>query len=302
MSTSVPERQVIIKIFGGLGNQMFQYAFGRSLSHALNLPLKADITFQNNKQKSSNYRRYELSYFKLSLAIAKPNEIPLNKEPLIYKLLGFKIPKQPVTRIKENLLYRYDTELLSSLMKSTNSLYLDGYWQSYKYFDNIRQDLLNDFTPKGNLSKSQSELISLIKKSNSVAIHIRRGDYVSNPKANAHHGLCSVDYFKSAVDYITGKVSDAQFFIFSDDIDWCKGNLQIEGDVTYIIPDEVTPTVDLHMMSQCRHFIISNSSFSWWAAWLSVHADKIVIAPRDWLRNNVENCMDDLIPQTWIRM
>jgi hypothetical protein len=179
--------------------------------------------------------------------------------------------------------------------------YLTGYWQSYKYFELIRDDLAYIFKPL-HLDNYSKELIEKLKKNNSLSLHIRRGDYVTNFRANIFHGLCDLDYYNKAVNYIRCIKQVDLICIFSDDIDWVKQNLFIEGvDIIYISEFVIDHIQEFEIMKQCQHNIIANSSFSWWAAFLNSNPEKIVIAPKKWFNDQSINT-SDLCPQEWIRL
>tara|TARA_R110002167_G_scaffold168187_1_gene365822 strand:- start:1734 stop:2540 length:807 start_codon:yes stop_codon:yes gene_type:complete len=164
--------------------------------------------------------------------------------------------------------------------------YLSGYWQSGKYFKTCADDIRKDFTFKTELSHKNKELADSIGSMNAVSLHVRRGDYVSNSKTQKTHGLCSLGYYQSAIEFISSEVSSPHFFIFSDDIDWVKNNLKIGFPVTYVGNNQgVDSFNDMRLMSLCKHHVIANSSFSWWGAWLNPDPDKIVVAPKCWFYN-----------------
>jgi len=183
-----------------------------------------------------------------------------------------------------------------------DNIYLEGYWQSEKYFKHIESIIRNDFTYINETDSDNLKILNRIKGSESIAIHFRRGDYINNRKTNEVHGICSMEYYNSAVDYIAQKVSSPYFFIYSDDIEWVKRNLSIKYNKMFV--DINTPekaSNDLRLISNCKHQIIANSSFSWWGAWLNQNPEKIVIAPKKWFMDEKRNT-SDLIPEKWIRL
>jgi Glycosyl transferase family 11 len=178
---------------------------------------------------------------------------------------------------------------------------LDGYWQSEKYFIDCSKLIRKDFTFKNELDSYNLKLKSKIDKTNSVSIHIRRGDYVNNLNTNATHGLCSIDYYIKAVNYITERIESPYFFVFSDDIEWAKKNIMLNFPCQFISHNIGSKSyLDMQLMSLCKHNVIANSSFSWWGAWLNSNDNKIVIAPRKWFAVNTDIC--DLIPSNWISL
>jgi hypothetical protein len=291
---------VIVKIYGGLGNQMFQYAFGLAVSKAMNLPLKGDVAYFQ-KYQTTQLRKYELPDYVLNFPVTKPGEIPPWVESRFYKLLSL-FSRHKIMCLKEKTKHRYDQQLLGQI-NFNGSLYFVGYWQSYKYFEPIRNTLLHDFTLRIPLPDAMQKLQKKIADTKSVAVHVRRGDYVSDPAVNQYLGVCSLDYYLSGINQIARLVPGAVFYVFSDDIPWCKQNLNLQFDHEYVNPGDDHPAQDLFLISQCRHFVISNSSFSWWGAWLAQNKDKIVIYPQKWLAREQDAFpMDDFIPAAWIGM
>ena len=179
--------------------------------------------------------------------------------------------------------------------------YLVGYWQSEKYFRSAALGIRADFTFKSSLANRNAELAEQIGQANAVSLHVRRGDYAKNPKTNATHGLCSLDYYRAAIQYVSNRVEQPCFFIFSDDIAWVKDNLKIDFSCQYVDHNHGTKSYnDMHLMSLCQHHIIANSSFSWWGAWLNPSPEKIVIAPKKWFAN--KNNIKGLFPQGWVSL
>lgn len=294
------EKFVIVKISGGLGNQMFQYAAGRSLAIKQKAKVKLDILGFGKDIPNETPRNYRLDVFPNNVGqFADVKQIDkttpsfsLEKLNRIYKVLNkfFNFNKKYI--VEKGLLF-------SEIVMDSNSIYLDGYWQSEKYFLSNADFIRNDF----DLSylKSNPDLELIIKKINSresVSIHVRRGDYITNASANAHHGTCDLDYYYKAVNKIVEKLSiEVTFFIFSDDVSWCKENLKIKSEHFYVETSE--DYHDLYLMSICKHNIIANSSFSWWGAWLNGNIYKNIIAPKKWFAADVAT---DLIPDNWIKI
>lgn len=180
----------------------------------------------------------------------------------------------------------------------SHNAYLAGYWQSEKYLSDVSETIRADFTFRHPLSEQNAELAGRIGQTMAVSLHVRRGDYVSDTKTNAAHGLCSLEYYRAAVLHIAKHVERPKFFVFSDDIAWVKTNLKIDYPCRYVDHNLGAESYnDMRLMSLCRHHIIANSSFSWWGAWLNPRADKLVIAPRKWFAN--ESDTKDLLPIGW---
>lgn len=251
---------IIVRIIGGLGNQMFQYAYAKALQQK-DYKVKIDIS---KFKKYKLHGGYQLNKFNIDLETSTSLSNFLSK-------LGVR------KSIKEKSLL-FDKELLNI----PKNEYVKGYFQTEKYFKNIRKVLLEQFTLAEPLSESTQKFASEIKShKNPCSIHVRRGDFVNNKKANKIHGTCDLDYYKKAVDFLKTKYKDIHFFVFSDDISWTKENLKLNN-VTFVEHDTI-PHEDMLLMSLCRFNITANSSFSWWGAWLNNHKDKVVVAPKKWM-------------------
>jgi hypothetical protein len=182
-----------------------------------------------------------------------------------------------------------------------NNIHLDGYWQSEKYFIDITDTLRLDFTLKKEMEVKARDLYEKIKNKNSVSLHIRRGDYLSS-KFSSIYPVLSIDYYSRALKVIKDKIKDPQIFVFTDDIEWVKDNLDIPVQIEFVSGQkDINANEELILMSQCRHNIIANSSFSWWGAWLNSNPEKIVIAPSHWLYVDSYK-IDDLVPKKWIKI
>jgi len=298
---------IIVRLIGGLGNQMFQYATARHISIINNTTLRLDLSAFAKEiyKENATWRSFQLSVFKLKFEMAtgqdiedvKNSELPFF-EKLKYRLLRRNIPAHRKPEIYEKQFFSFDPAVL----KASANAYLTGYWQSPLYFDSIRSVLLKDFEFIENPIKKDYPFIEEIQQQNSVSIHIRRGDYVSNPEYLKIHGLCSIAYYQSAIEYICRKVANPAFYIFSDDMDWAKENLQIKNSCIYVTgTPEGKDHFEMHLMSLCKHNIIANSSFSWWGAWLNKNIEKIVIAPKQWMADPAIDTKD-LMPANWIRV
>jgi hypothetical protein len=287
---------IIARIIGGLGNQMFQYAAGRQLAATHNTILKLDVS----DFKDYNLHDYGLSAFNIKELVATPNETKLLKEADSgsFKKKLKKILRRPsklgITHIRENQ-YHFDPELLTM----PDSVYLDGYWQSEKYFSDIADIVKKEFTVRLPQAGKNLELARQITSCESVSLHVRRGDYVTDEKTKTIHGTCDLDYYARCIERLTEKVHRPCFFIFSDDPEWAEENLRIAHPATFVSHNGPEKNYeDLRLMSQCRHHIIANSSFSWWGAWLGQHRGTIVYAPKRWFNTPTFNTKD-LLPDSW---
>ena len=293
---------IIIQLTGGLGNQLFQYAMGRALSERS----KDILLFDISSYSWDTLRKYELGIFNLKYHYATMIEIthlkhgkPFFKDRIMNKLKNQPIPYFRLSNLKEQS-FKYDTNYLNFKSKD---VYVEGYWQSENYFSHIRNVLLNEIClEETRCSNKMKEYKSKIEKTiNSVSIHIRRGDYVSNTQTTAFHGLCGLQYYKNAMQHIEQSIPNPTYFIFSDDKAYVKE--VFNGKQNLIIIENVPNDYEeLFLMSYCNHNIIANSSFSWWGAWLNDTANKQVISPEKWFANiEMNNQTQSLIPQSWIR-
>jgi hypothetical protein len=268
---------IIIKVTGGLGNQLFQYAVGRAISDHHKIPLKLDIT---DCETCSLHNGYRLDQFNTNVAIASKDEIQLLKgsDNLLGKFmraLGFfrSYYKERQRNILDNNIF------------DKPNLYLNGYWQNEKYFFKIKEELIKELEPMHPLSSKALTYRKNIISVNSVSLHVRRGDFL----LHSHINTLDVSFYQNAISYIESKVNSPVFFIFSNDYDWCRENLKFIKNAVFV-EDSESDIDDLMLMSYCKHNIIANSSFSWWAAWINTNSDKIVIAPKKWLEVDTPGC------------
>ena len=193
---------IITKITGGLGNQMFQYAIAKSLSIRKDSTFKMDISFYSRQK----LRIFELNMLNIEENYATNKEINLysGKENILFKLrrkLNISL-NRPISYFSEKKFSIFD----ENVFKYKNSIYLDGYWQNQKYFQNIKDDLIQDFTLRDSLGDVSKKYLKKIKESNSISMHIRRGDYVHDSHTNSIHGVCSLDYYEDAEKYFKNKI------------------------------------------------------------------------------------------------
>ena len=292
---------IIVRLIGGLGNQLFQYAAARRLAVKQQTSLKLDIT---NFAKDP-LRTYSLAPFRTQAAPASSAELNQAIGPqdsVIGKFL-FRarqaLPSQTNwTVLREARVGPLDERVLLA----TGNIYLNGYWQSEKYFDDIADAIREELTVRLAPDACNGAMIEAIQNAEAVSIHIRRGDYVSNPHTNRVHGTCSLDYYQQCVRQICDEIHNPHFFIFSDDQQWVKDNLQIARPTTFVDHNSAaTAHEDLRLMSLCKHHIVANSSFSWWGAWLNPSPTKIVYAPQRWYNDPTVNTRD-VVPSSWRRV
>jgi hypothetical protein len=219
---------------------------------------------------------------------------------LAVRLSKFSTTGSKFLKIRHEKSFDYDSAADNDFL----SQYFTGYWQSFKYFDTIRTELYNEFTPCCSLSESSFDAISEIGDSNSVGIHIRRGDYVSSRSASSYHGALSLDYYRRALQLCLGSLGDIKLFLFTDDVDWCANNISFGSvNLSFVSLDGSSGDwEDLWVMSHCRHHIIANSSFSWWSAWIADHRfsdkNRFVCAPSNWFASSLISA-PDRFPAHW---
>ncbi|MGI4729907.1 MAG: alpha-1,2-fucosyltransferase [Janthinobacterium lividum] len=300
---------IITKLVSGLGNQLLQYAMGRQLSIAKNVLLKLDVSFFEDQ----DLRSYKLNHFNIVAEIASESEIqPFKKDINIYQKLHQQTSfHAKVYRNLEPLVFPKHTKkyfkeatwwiLESEIYKTPNNVYVEGYWQHYKYYENIQPEIFDELTLKEPPDlNSQKWLTSITNNDNSVAIHVRRGDYVTDPGANYLMGVLPVKYYNEAINYLKQKISNPTFYFFSDDLVWVKEHIKTGSTNFYV--DGNMDYVDLDLMRHCKHQVIANSTFSWWGAFLNRNPDKIVIAPKHWSPREDVNRNIHLQFPNWIKL
>lgn len=302
------------KVSGRLGNQMFQYASTRGIlakngmddDVMLDFSEVYDFGFKNDLIDFNVKYGVEINKAKLNIS----QYIMLAKILIYEKLLKFKYKDEDSYDKKK---HEYELKNKDKFIKSGVIKLFDGYsdfkleknkdyaifglLESKKYFDNIRSEILEEFTPKHDKLEENKELYDIIENTNSVCISVRRGDFLDSEN-KARHFVCDLDYFKKAIEIINKSVKNPKFIIFSDDVEWCKEEFSfLENAAFESGKDPVWEK--LRLMYSCKHFIISNSTFSWWAQYLSRNDSKIVIAPQRWKNFGV---YEDIYDEKWIKI
>lgn len=286
---------IIVKVMAGLGNQMFQYALYKNFI-VQNKEAKLDISFFDYFNAHNGYeldRIFNIS--PIYATIEESNILGDTRLDVVSRILR-KLGVTKKTHYTQDIVYGFGFE--EKLLDIKENVYLQGYWQSEKYFYNAKDILRSEFSFKKKLDQKNQEISDLIKNTNSISLHVRRGDYVSS---NNLGNVCSLKYYRNAMEYIKSEVDNPFFFVFSDDIDWCKANLNRDNIFYVNINFGQDSYKDMQLMSLCQHNIIANSSFSWWGAWLNINTNKIVVAPNKWF-NNDKTVVKDIIPDDWIKI
>jgi hypothetical protein len=279
---------IIVRLSDGLGNQMFQYAFGRALSVRRGVPLRLDLSAYQRDRK----RVYGLSQFLVMEDFVTEEEVL----KVVSRPLDPTQPwwDQPVVKPEH---FHYDEDVT----RVPSAGYFVGYWQTERHFADLAGLIRLEFTPRSPLSGANLDAARTIAARNAVSLHVRRGDYVSDRTVNALHGICSLDYYRRAVAHVMERVERPEFFIFTDDPDWVRANLKLGAPAYLIAHNGNAPVEDLRLMSLCRHHILANSSFSWWGAWLAERPGQVVCAPRRWFTGYPHDTRD-LTPDRWVRL
>lgn len=270
---------IVVKLLGGLGNQLFQYALGRHLE----IKHKSRLYLDLSNFEVDPLRTYELGNL---------NVVERFLPPLVLRVC-----------LKLRMLKKYlpkDRKYDEGVFEAGSNVHLVGYWQSENYFKEIKGILVDEIIDKAVVNSYRQ--FSDLSGCNTVALHVRRQDYVFNSDTANHHGALDVEYYNKAVDLMNKYIYDPHYIVFSDDVKWAKANISINGKITYWENDsEDKSWHDLLLMSSCKHFIIANSSYSWWAAWLAENEYTIIVAPLRWFNDSPEGT-NDIVPTRWKRI
>lgn len=296
---------ITVKLRGGLANQMFQYALGRRLSILHNTPLFLDLEHYKSEQtEEKTIRNYGLDIFNLQASIANIKQINQSKgwysNPVKRKVTTALNKILPY--YKQNIVKEQHATFDKNIFKTRKNIYLAGFWQSEQYFKDIEEIIRKNFQFKIPPSSCNIDYLNQIGSCNSVSVHIRRGDYVTSKHYNNVHQILSPEYYQEAAAIIEEQITNPTYFVFSDDPQWAKENIKLNFKTEYISNNNGDKAYeDLRLMSNCKHHIIANSTFSWWGAWLNTSKNKIVIAPNKWYKiSEMEN--NDIIPSGWIKI
>ena len=287
---------IVVRLCGGLGNQMFQYAAGRRLAYVRKTELVLDLSWYRHIPASNTPRNYELDDYPIAARVTTAAEewwCQLHSNRVLRRVAF--LPRRWFNFREKS--FEFDR----SVLDLPDNTYLDGYWQSHQYFDDIADLIRAEMTPSKLANPRNTAVQIAIASAEAVSVHVRRGDYVTLKTAATMHGSCSLDYYQAALATVASRTRAPHFFVFSDDVEWARANLTAPGPMTFV--DHNGPEAafqDLRLMSLCKHHVIANSSFSWWGAWLNPGKDKIIISPKTWFADGRATCT--LIPSTWMRL
>jgi hypothetical protein len=293
---------IIVRLSGGLGNQMFQYALGRSLAIKYNTELKLDLSVLNDRtpRAGATYRDLQIDVFNIQAKIAERKDIPfLYRQYFSGKLKVF------IDTLRHRFLPNKGKEVNVLLFQKTvldigKNAYLDGHWNNEKYFIEVTGAIRSDFTLKDSLPEKSQILLNEIQIKNSLGVFVRRSDFIDND----FHGVLGTDYYNTAFEYVSNRARIEKVYVFSDDLDWCRVNLHFPAETVFVGNEYAGKKFfegHLVLLSACKNFIIPNSSFAWWAVWLNQNPNKIVVAPKRWFFD--KNILsDEVAPTDWIRL
>jgi len=289
---------VITRIKSGLGNQLFQYALGRSLALRTQTQLYFDLSYYKHLYENDTPRTYKLDRFNIDYTLL--NTSPYRFVSKATKLLPGRTLKPLVAHVDEKHFHFDD----SVLKPQASLITVDGFWQSERYFadhaDTIRAELA--FTHE--VGPEFASYKQAIEESDMpVSLHIRRGDLITNPEFITKVGFVGLDFYREAIALLRERFPTFRLFVFSDDQDWVKENLILENTPVFVVNSGPDADIDdLQLMSLCKHHIIANSTYSWWGAWLNPDPNKVVIAPKAWYCNKPGYDTKDLIPDNWLQL
>ncbi len=276
---------IIINLTGGLGNQMFQYAFGRYLS----LKSKTELKYNFTNALFNIQRSFELNVFNISATEASSVDLKrfgVIQSRVINRLL-YLLDERYGIQFNERIVTQKYPYTFDPIYKNIgNELYVQGYWANERFFNSIESTLRKDFTLKEELDKKNQNILKQIQKQVSVSVHVRRTDYITN-KTNMLKFI-GLEYYINSIEKLKKSIFNPVFFVFSDDIPWCKKNLNtVSNNIHYIDHNTGKNSYkDLILMSACQHNIIANSTFSWWGSWLNQNKNKIIIKPINFIEDS----------------
>lgn len=268
---TISNQSIEVEISGGIGNQLFQFAAALALAQHLHAEIILDVSWYERELQSVDKRHIELDKF---LDLGKIRLVKSKHHPKVE--IALKIAKnfKVINDAKLNLGAFYS-------LSTRRHIRMRGYWQSEAYFTPVVDFLRSSYSKHLMMSTLANEIANEIRSSVSLGIHVRRGDYITNRKTNLFHGVCGEEYFINATGLVLRSTKIDKIYIFSDDIQWCRENLDLDVP-SVLVESRVSDTEQLKLLSLCNHHVISNSSFSWWAAWFGYSEEQVVIYPQAW--------------------
>jgi len=294
---------ITVRFQGGLGNQMFQYCIYKAFE-SQGKEIQADIFYYSQNEKAMPF---ELNY-------VFPNiNLVYSSDEKQYALVSCNPQRRTTVKILNylqfaffvnttNYFYEMREGYFNKYILNVKKGLVEGFWQSEKYFSYIREDVRKLFQFRHITNAEILSYSELFRRTNSVSIHVRRGDYLSEDNRKLFGGICTPKYYRQAISYMKGKIKNAKFIVFSDNIDWVINHTDADENMIFVKATDMAQYenwYDMYLMSQCKHNIIANSSFSWWGAWLNPNKNKIVIAPRKWINGKRT---PHILPENWVKM
>jgi len=294
---------IAVQLKGGLGNQLFQYALGRTLAlrHGTELLFDTSLLYNRVPEKTKTFRKYGLGLFEPPARIATAKDFPQYSGRLSTRnrfTRGLHLLNLRAHGLRYVLQRKFEFD--PGVLASPDNSYLDGYWQTEKYFSAVAPQIRADLVFRHTLGPEARRMHDQMQSTTAVCVHIRRGDYL---EILSQLGVVGSDYIQAGIKLLAERFAGLHFYVFTNDPKWCIENLKIAPPHTFITAENAGNNEHEHMMlmRSCRHFIIANSTYSWWAAWLSPHADKVVIGPKQWASDPNKNT-SDVLPEDWLRL
>jgi hypothetical protein len=286
---------IVVRLMGGLGNQMFQLAAGRRLAADHGVELVLDLGWFAHEGRGATARRhYALDCFDTPFRTVSLSERRVRSlERGGPRLVGALRPATSHLRV----LREGEPATTPAIETASDDTLLVGYWQSERYFAPIADEIRRRFTFPGTPAARADEIMH----AESLGVHVRRTDYVHDPDTNAVHGVLDAHYYTSAVARVAAQTHVDRIFVFSDDPEWARANLHFDHRTSFVSEPGHRDWEEMWLLSLCRHQVIANSSFSWWAAWLNPSPNKIVIAPQSWFRDGLNRAQNP-VPHSWERL
>lgn len=291
---------------GGLGNQMFQYSTAKALALKNNVNLKIDTTFLDDKSgihEVVTHRDLDLEIFDIKIERATEKEIEYFNGRRYNSLIGKLYNRTQLFLRGKKLIIEDRTRFNNNVLELKGDYCLVGAWQNEKYFIDFKEKLMKEFVFKNVIEQISNDLNQQILNTNSVCVNVRRGDYVTSPLYSKTIGALDLNYLQDAMDFMIEKIPNATFYLFSDDVEWCRQNLNNYSNCVFVDHSHAGKKFAnyLQLMTHCKHFIIPNSTFGWWAAWLGEKKDSLVLAPKQWVREDNE-LSNQIVPSRWIKI
>jgi hypothetical protein len=292
-----------MKIFvlcdGGLGNQLFQYACARAHSFKTG----GNVVLDPWRANRGRTRPLELQHFNINARFASTFETAICRLVDSSRLRPVaKIARKFVPGLIPAVVRRKKNDYMPQIFDVSGSIFMDGWFQTELYFCDYRERLLPELSFRDPPDRANAEWLEKIRNCDAVSLHVRRGDYISDPFIAKEIGTCSLEYYRAAIELIAQRLETPTYFVFSDDPEWTRQNLPVPEPRHFISHNfGKADREDMRLMSACKHFIIANSTFSWWGAWLATNPEKIVTAPRRWFANPSYSDKD-IVPMAWIRV